>query len=72
MARTRTLGIRLTSEEESSVRVLMRERNYESASHLIRALIREALCTRKGQIEEGLGTKAEIEDIAQPVDAGIV
>lgn len=71
MARTRTLGIRLTPEEETSVRVLMRERNYESASHLIRALIREALCTRKGQTEDGHETKANLGGIVPHADVGM-
>lgn len=71
MTRTRIIAIRMTPQEDADLRVLMHVRNYESASHLIRALIREELCKRKDPVGEDESRKANSGGIVPLVDAGI-
>ena len=64
------LGVRLGQDELLVLRELLSLRSMESAGHLIRVLLREDLCRRKGQNES---TEIVIEPAgtARAVDAGI-
>lgn len=73
MTRTRTLGVRLSPQEDADLRVLMARRHFESAGQLVRALIREELCRGESRDQSGESNVTVVTsvDIAKPADAGI-
>lgn len=64
------LGVRLGQDELLALRELLSLRSMESAGHLIRVLLKEDLCRRKGQ-SENIETVIEPEGIVKAADAGI-
>lgn len=63
------LGVRLGQDELLALRELLSLRSMESAGHLIRVLVKEDLCRRKGQ-SENIETVTESAGIAKAADAG--
>ena len=63
------LGVRLGQEELLALRERLSLRSMESAGHLIRVLVKEDLCRRKGQ-NENIANETEPAGTARAVDAG--